>query len=548
MSDVISKFERLINRINVIYGLIIPVSVMTILAILLWIMSPSYFQQGSLLIYVAIISSVSLVLVLHLINLARASNRQTKLLYAFYHVALISFCFFVAPFRSPFDFLWVVLAVGMDLLFKKHWMYVSFVLYVATLLATGIKMEVVFTNQTILTAGVQIAGILTTTLLVSKFRKISDQERKVLDSTSRETSFERQRLLSLINNMGEAVIATDQKGTVLLYNAAVLNLLDTNQSLEGRSLDALLKLKDKKHKSIKITQLLKDSPIGLTTNDYTHEFGPKDAINMYVNIAPIKLGFREESESGYIVIMRDITKEKSLEEERDEFISVVSHELRTPVAIAEGNISNAIFMSSKEKANKIVGDSLEQAHEQVLFLANMINDLAALSRAERTDVAVDITSVDPRELLHAMARDYEIQAATKKLKLTASVAKDTKTIYTSELYLHEILQNFITNSVKYTKTGGIVVHVRSNKAGDAVFSVADTGIGLSKADQKRIFEKFFRSEDYRTRESSGTGLGLYVTAKLAHRLNARITLESDLNKGTTFTITVPSLKAPKKRQ
>ena len=92
------------------------------------------------------------------------------------------------------------------------------------------------------------------------------------------------------------------------------------------------------------------------------------------------------------------------------------------------------------------------------------------------------------------------------------------------------------------------MHVRTNKAGDAVFSVADTGIGLSKADQKRVFDKFFRSEDYRTRESSGTGLGLYVTAKLAHRLGAQIALESELNKGTTFTITVPSLEAPKKHR
>jgi two-component system phosphate regulon sensor histidine kinase PhoR len=85
------------------------------------------------------------------------------------------------------------------------------------------------------------------------------------------------------------------------------------------------------------------------------------------------------------------------------------------------------------------------------------------------------------------------------------------------------------------------VHVRNNAKGEAVFSVADSGIGLSKADQKRVFDKFFRSEDFRTRESSGTGLGLYVTAKLAHRLNAKIELESELNKGTTFTITVPSL-------
>lgn len=548
MSDVISKFERLINRINVIYGLIIPVSLMTISAILLWIRFPGYFQPGSLPIYVLVITSVGILFVVHLLTLQKAGRKQIKLLYFFYHLALMTFSIFVAPYLSPFEFLWVVLAIGMDLLYKKKWMYLSFGLYLLTLIVVALKTNIQINDQTVLVASIQVFGVISTSLLVSKFRTISDDERVVLDSTSRETSYERQRLLSLINNMGEAVVATDQKGKVLLYNAAVLNLLDTNQSLDGKIIDSLLKLHNKRHKSIKLSDLIKESPVGFTSTDYLHEFGPNDAINMYINVAPVKLGFREESESGYIIIMRDISKEKSLEEERDEFISVVSHELRTPVAIAEGNISNAIFMSGRAKVDKIVSISLDQAHDQVMFLANMINDLATLSRAERTDVAIEITEVNIQDLIHSMARDYESEAAAKKIKLTASAAKDVKPINTSELYLHEILQNFVTNSIKYTKSGSIIIHGRNNTNGDAVFSVADTGIGLSKADQKRVFDKFFRSEDFRTRESSGTGLGLYVTAKLAHRINAQITLESELNKGTTFTITVPSLKAPKKRK
>lgn len=545
MGDVISKFERAINRINVLYGLIVPVGLMTIAAIAMWAFTPQYFQSNSFFIYCFIILSVLAVFALHFSKIENLNHRQIQGIYIFYHVALLSFCLFVAPFRSPFDFLWVALAVGVDIVFRKYWMYVTLGLYALSLFIVLVKTGQPESLNTYLPLLVQFIGVITTSYLVSRYRRISDDERTVLDSSSKETSYERQRLLSLINNMGEAVVATDRSGKVLLYNAAVLNLLDTNQTLEGKSLDSLLKLRTKNHKSIKLTGLLKDSPVGLTTTDYLHEFGKNDAINVYINIAPIKLGFREELDSGYIVIMRDITKEKSLEEERDEFISVVSHELRTPVAIAEGNISNAIFMNQKTKDIKMVAESLDQAHEQVVFLASMINDLATLSRAERTDTKLELRNVDPKELLHTMARDYESEAGAKGLKLTGSAASDTKPITTSELYLHEILQNFVTNSIKYTKKGSIILHVRSNKNGDAVFSVADTGIGLSKADQKRVFDKFFRSEDYRTRESSGTGLGLYVTAKLAHKINAQITLESELNKGSTFTITVPSQKSTK---
>ena len=547
MRNVISKFEKSIQRINIIYGLLIPLLVSVLLSSLLWVIRPSYFQSGQLAksTYIAVTVIVLIIAAIQGSARGHLTKKQNSLIYICYHIGLGLLSLFVVPYPSPFAFMWIVLLIGVDLLFGKRWQIVTAAFYVVVQIASYLHAGNISLENSIVCIAI-IAGTIVVALQASKYRQISDDERAVLSSASRATTFERQRLLSLINNMGEAVIATDKRGKVLIYNAAVLNLLDTNRTLEGKSLDAILSLKDSKNKKVKLTSLLEKTPIGVTTTDYIHEFGPHDAINLYINIAPVKLGFREEAESGYIMLMRDITKEKSLEDERDEFISVVSHELRTPVAIAEGNISNAIFVSNREKASKIISTSLAQAHDQVLFLASMINDLATLSRAERTDVALEITPVDPRQLIHAMARDYEAQAATKKLKLTVSAAADVQTINTSELYVHEILQNFVTNSIKYTKTGSVIIHVRSNKMGDAVFSIADTGIGLSKADQKRVFDKFFRSEDYRTRESSGTGLGLYVTAKLAHRLNAQISIESELKKGSTFTVTIPSLPTPKK--
>ena len=102
------------------------------------------------------------------------------------------------------------------------------------------------------------------------------------------------------------------------------------------------------------------------------------------------MGFGKEGERGYVLLLRDITKEKSLEEERDEFISVVSHELRTPIAIAEGNISNAKFVAEKSGDLSQIKTTLNQAHEQITFLSGLINDLATLSRAERGNLSIDI--------------------------------------------------------------------------------------------------------------------------------------------------------------
>jgi len=548
VGNLVSRFEKMIQRINLLYGLVATILIGLIMGRLIVLANPAFFNVDSFAnsVYIFILVIGSLLLLLHIKAHGRLSKAALAGLYSFYLFGLGMLVIFVDPYPTPFYFQIIAVLIAIDLVFGKKWLAVSiiystFVLFMAYInsAAEGVNAEGLLVALTY-SIGAAAVGV-----LVSKYRQVSDEERRQLEEATHQNAFERQRLLSLINNMGDAVLATDENGKILLYNAAVLNLLDTNQTLEGKNISKVLNTINNKGTHIDVFKKAKEGQLGLTSSDYRHEFSKDDSINLYVNISPIKLGFKEKTQSGYIFIMRDITREKSLEEERDEFISVISHELRTPVTIAEGNLSNAIYMNSAKKDSKVVAQSLEQAHDQVIFLAGMLNDLSTLSRAERADKPIEITKVDPTKLVHSLQSDYHEDAENKGLKYVTTAAKDTKPIYTSELYLHEILQNFVTNALKYTKKGSVIVHVRSDSKGNAVFSVADTGIGLSKADQKKVFEKFYRSEDYRTRESSGTGLGLYVTQKLAHRLKAIISLESELNKGSTFTITVPSLREHK---
>ena len=521
---------------------VIPGVLFSIFILLQYVFTDDFYMAGRHVLLLTIPLSI-IFSILQMVD-KKATPVRRVIYSAFFHSILSLFLIFAAPQSSGYIFAWVLLIYALQVDKRNRAVFYSYGALVITQF-----LALLYRDQ--LSAGPMINSVIKLSLIVIisqlmlQAKAGEERELDALQNSLDRELFERQRLLSLINSLGESVIATDAKGMVLLYNAAVLNLLDTNSSLENQKLDDFLHLKSKLGKKVKILSLLKNELNGVTSSDYTHEYAKNDVINLYINIAPIRLGFKQNSESGFIIILRDVTKQKSLEEERDEFISVVSHELRTPVAIAEGNISNAQFMNTAKNDPEITAQSLEQAHKQVVFLANMINDLATLSRAERTDIEVEITKVDPASMLRSMGEDYKKQVQAKNLKLSVSTAKDTKELFTSELYLREILQNFITNSVKYTKKGGLILHVRSNKNGDAVFSIADTGIGLSKADQTRIFEKFFRSEDYRTRESAGTGLGLYVTSKLAHRLGATISVESTLNKGSTFTITCPSMGEPK---
>lgn len=364
----------------------------------------------------------------------------------------------------------------------------------------------------------------------------------LLTRRRKRTELEHERLTSLINSMADGVIAVDRRMNVVIYNGAALNILDVNSSMHGRPLAEVLQPYDKNDQPVDIVKYVRSANTGTTTRDLLLHYPDGSKANLYLSVAPVHLGYGQNGQRGFVLLVRDITREKSLEEERDEFISVVSHELRTPIAITEGNISNALFISEKTQDIKQITAALEQAHQQVLFLASMVNDLATLSRAERGKLNVEIAAIDIPGLVTDLQKAYSADAAKKNLELKMHLAGTYEPLMSSMLYVREILQNFITNAIKYTETGSVTISARQEEKGIS-FAVSDTGIGVSKSDQEKLFDKFFRSEDYRTRKNSGTGLGLYVTLKLARLLHAEIDVKSQLNKGSTFTIFIPNLAA-----
>ncbi len=368
-----------------------------------------------------------------------------------------------------------------------------------------------------------------------------DQSAPKIGFPLKNTSLEHERLNSLINSMGDGVVAIDEEQKVAIYNGAALNILDINSSITGKLVSSILPLIDKNNQPINISRLINDVKVPYSNRDFKLQYPDKSTINLYLSIAPVRLGYGQQGTKGHVVLMRDITREKSLEEERDEFISVTSHELRTPIAIAEGNISNAQVVVEKGGDMKTVAETLRQAHDQIVFLSQMINDLSTLSRAERGKLTLDPESINVHELISDLVKNYQPDADKKHLELKTDLDPHLELLRSSKLYVREVLQNFITNAIKYTQTGSVTIGAHVDPKG-VRFTVADTGIGISRNDQAKVFEKFFRSEDYRTRENNGTGLGLYVTLKLAHIIHAEISMQSELNKGSTFTIKIPNLQ------
>lgn len=355
------------------------------------------------------------------------------------------------------------------------------------------------------------------------------------------TTTEHEEILTIVNNLADAVYSVDETGVIRLYNAAGLNLLDTNAGINGKKLSEVFAVEDENGDPIDLFAEVKKAEV-VTVNDSLRMRSGDDIMRLEFTYAPIRSGFSSSNlatnQKGFVIIARDVTRIKSLEEERDEFISVVSHELRTPVTVAEGTISNAQVMLSRNSSDiAALEQSLEEAHKQVVYLAKMVNDLSTLSRAER-GVASEPELIDVTALAHDLYNDYHPEAEKAGLHLDLKLGTRLGNVMVSRLYLHELLQNFITNSLKYTKEGSVTLSIHRHN-NQLLFEVIDTGIGISKSDQAKVFNKFYRSEDYRTRETSGTGLGLYVTRKLAKKMGTVIELKSRLNHGSTFSFTLP---------
>ena len=345
---------------------------------------------------------------------------------------------------------------------------------------------------------------------------------------------EHEKVLAIINSIREAIVSVDIKGNIELYNSAALDFFDTNASLIGKNINNILKLTTLDGKTFNLKKVLVKNKSLFSRNDLSFNLG-EEKIRVEIELVAVSDVFLTKErlkDKKYILMIRDITKQKTLDEERDEFISVVSHELRTPVTIAEGAISNLSLAIEKDMPKQVLSKNADITYEQVKFLATMINDLSTLSRAER-GVSDKFVELNIKDLGQKILEKYHKNADDKGLNLELVMNNNLPSIKTSELYLEELLQNLITNALKYTKEGEIKISITNNEK-NIRFMVEDTGIGISKSDQKKIFDKFYRSEDYRTRETGGTGLGLYVSSKLADKLDTKIELSSKLNHGSKF--------------
>lgn len=455
-------------------------------------------------------------------------------------VAFFAFLYYIGTY-TPFVLLWIMILI-ISYLYSGVISFIasSILLIVETALVLFVYSNVgVLSDDSlpvyfVLSLVVAVATIGVGYLFIVMITRARERAKHLAASQQAE-QMQLNRLNTLLNSISDTVLTLNRYGRITSQNSAALSFFDTNQSLVGKNIDSVADLRDESLKPMSLRKLAENIRTTIIRDDVSIKDSNGSVMRLSIQLSPIHGKFGDD-DNGCVVIIRDITRQKTLEDEKDEFISVTSHELRTPIAIAEGSLSNLLYMFEKGAPAEKLSSSATAAHDQVLYLAKMINDLSTLSRAER-GVGDAPEEINLNTLFQDLYLHYQPEAESKGLKLDLDI-EHLPTISTSKLYLEEILQNFITNAIKYTKEGTVTLSGKL-KGGHVQCAVSDTGIGISKTDQAKVFEKFFRSEDYRTRETSGTGLGLYVVKKLADKLNITIEIDSRLNHGTTFSFVLP---------
>lgn len=457
-----------------------------------------------------------------------------------YHWLLSFILIFVVPTPSYYLYLWVLLMYLSEFYYQARGMALSASALLVVMLMGSLYQNNGLNKDSLVRILCEFIIIMTVNHIMTRLAFGNRKKRAEVYEKILQAEVEHDRLMALINSMSDGVIATDEQGKIINYNATALDLLDTNATLTGKNISEFLKLIDSNEKPVHIMEIAEQTNYLQRRSDLSMKYGENDKISLDINISRIARSTVLSQQQGYTFLLRDITQQKSLDEEKDLFISEVSHELRTPITIAEGEMSMAAYLAEKPEANiDEVKESVIKAHDQVIFLADMVNDLSALSRAQRNDKGMDIETFSVGDVLKKLEETYRPQAEKKGLYMKIDLAPNVPPLTTSRLYFREIMQNFITNAIKYTQEGGVTIKGQAVDKNTLLIGVSDTGAGITKSEQAKVYQKFWRSDDALTRSTGGTGLGLFITSKLAQRIGAELRLQSKLNEGSTFSIMLP---------
>ena len=360
----------------------------------------------------------------------------------------------------------------------------------------------------------------------------------------------------VINAIDDGVLAISKDGNIELINPSAQQIIGWDQGdALGLNWKSVLKLVTSDGKDVEDLE----NPIAqsLSKNQPTHNdklfLLTSSEKRILVSIVSSPVGTDGE---GIIVVFRDITKEKAEEREQAEFISTASHEMRTPVASIEGYLGLALNPATAHIDEK-ARDFITKAHESAQHLGRLFQDLLDISKVEDGRMKNNPKIINVNEFLKDIFDGLATKADEKQLNyifmpdiIDEGKEKSLQPIFYANIdpdHFREVVSNLIENAIKYTPSGEVVVNVTGDDKQISI-SVKDSGIGIPAEDIPHLFQKFYRVDNSDTREIGGTGLGLYLSRRLAEAMSGNLRVESKYKEGSTFYLEIPRMSSSEAKQ
>ncbi len=372
----------------------------------------------------------------------------------------------------------------------------------------------------------------------------------VVEDITRQKEIETDRTRSkelfkvIFDNSAAAITVTDRHEKIIAWNPFAEQMFEmAREDLFNKPVSELYPTKEwRRMRKLKIRQ--KGVLSGIIT-----QVIKKDGTILDIDASISLIRDADGRITGSIGILRDITKQRRIQEmllkakmEAEEantskslFLAKMSHELRTPMNSIIGMLDLTFDTSLTEEQR----ENLKVAKDAAGNLLRLINDILDLSRAEAGKISIETIEISLAEIVRSVCRGLQVLAQNKDLYLSWNVAQDIPPIVMGDpVRIRQIIINLVNNAIKFTHKGGVVVSVslqsRQEKDCDILFAIRDTGIGIPRDKQVRLFEVFSQADDQTARRYGGTGLGLAISKKLSEMMGGRIWIESEEDKGSTF--------------
>jgi PAS domain S-box-containing protein len=347
---------------------------------------------------------------------------------------------------------------------------------------------------------------------------------------------ERQQFASIVRGSADGLLSLDAGGQVEFINPAMEDLTGYREAeVVGKTCDEVFDPRDETGEPFDFTWAQpgrrRTAPVRNAT------ILTKSGTRRWVGITTAP-DITDHKGTHTIVVVRDITEQRELQQRQTEFVAIASHELRTPITALTGYLSllQGGQSNSKEQLNHFV----DRAYHAATRLQELVEDLLNVARIEEGRLALKLKPLNPTQVLGDIITNLRPSLSRKKLSLEVYNRLEPRDeIRADPTKLTQIFANLIDNAIKYTPEGGRIKVTTQASARFITISVSDDGIGIHPDNLERIFEKFFREYTELSVTAGGTGLGLFITRELIERQGGKLKITSAQGKGTTATVRFP---------